>query len=434
MNRHFFQLIVFVFIAVPTTTLTCVWAGDSDWPQWRGPHRDGHAASQSLLQDWPNGGPQLKWQCSEVGIGYSAFSIVDDRLFTMGTKGEHCYTICVDTKMGKLLWETIVSRSAGENDYALGWGGGPRSTPSIDGGFAYVLSDVGVLACLQTSDGKLVWSVDFVQKYGSSIPKWGYSESVLIDGDRVICTPGGESFMVGLDKTNGNQVWASQGISDGAQYVSPMKQTVGDVTCYVTASKSGLVGVDSKTGKVLFQDRATGNDVAVIPTPIVSENRLYHTSDYNAGNTLLRLSSPNSETILAEPVYHLSNKSMQNHHGGVILLDGVIYGFTKSGGGDWMAQDLETGETLWTEKIRPNRSGSISYADGRLYCYNDEEGSIILVEPSRDGWKKHGEAKLPSKSKIDRGSGAIWAHPIIAGQTLYLRDQDLLFAFDIARQ
>ncbi len=407
-------------------------AGDADWPQWRGPARDGHAAPQSLLQDWPEGGPKLKWEFRGAGIGYTAPAIVNDKLFTMGTKGDQCFAMCVQAGSGQLIWETPVSRASSEADYAHGWGGGPRSTPTVDGDHVYVLSDVGVLACLQVGDGKLVWSVDFVAQFGGSIPKWGYSESVLIDGDRVLGTPGGANFVVGLDKRTGTKLFGSVNYDDAAQYVSIIKHTYQGTAFYVTAGKKGVVGIDCQTGNILFTDSATANDVAVIPTAVAKDDLIYHTSDYGAGNTLLRLTA-NEGKVSADSVYHLNAKSMQNHHGGVVLVDNVIYGFTKTNGGEWMAQDLQSGDTLWSEKLRPNRSGAISYADNRLYCYNDEEGSVILVEPSRSGWKAHGKLTLPEKTKIDRGSGAIWAHPTIANQTLYLRDQDLIFAFDIAR-
>jgi outer membrane protein assembly factor BamB len=409
-------------------------AGEADWAQWRGPNRNGHAAPQNLMQSWPAGGPKPKWVFRAAGIGYSAFSIVNDRLYTMGAKGSDCLVICLDVKTGQPVWEKVISRAAADNDYAHGWGGGPRSTPTVDGEHLYALSDVGVLACLKIADGAVVWSVDFVNQYDGSIPKWGYSESVLVDGDRVIGTPGGKYFMVGFDKLTGKEVWTSDGVKEQAQYVSPVKHSVGETSFYVTASRAGLSAFDTKTGKLLFKDGATGNNVAVIPTPVVSGEWVYHTSAYDAGNTLLKLTASDNGTIAAESVYHLSTKSMQNHHGGTVLVDGVMYGFTKASGGQWMAQDLVSGETLWSQQLRPNRSGSVSYADGRLYCYNDEDGSVILVEPSREGWKKHGEMKLPEKTAIERGSGAIWAHPIIAAQTLFLRDQDLIFAFDLARQ
>lgn len=423
--------LTFCLLALASTSL-CV-AGEADWPQWRGPNRDGHAAPQKLLQEWPAGGPKVKWEFGGAGIGYSAFSIRDNRLYTMGTRDDGCYTLCIDATEGKLIWESRISRATTGEDYAHGWGGGPRSTPTLDGDFVYALSDAGVLACLTAAAGDLVWSVDFVADFKATIPKWGFSESVLVDGDRVIATPGGTSFLVGFDKRSGSVVWQSRGVDDQAQYVSPMRHTVGGVSFYVTASKSGVSAFDVETGELLFQNSATGNDVAVIPTPIAHDNLLYHTSDYGAGNVLLRLTAGDKRSLQAEALYHLSTKSMQNHHGGVVLVDGVIYGSSKSSGGTWMAQDLQTGQTLWEERMRPNRSGSIAFADGRLYCYNDEEATLMLVEPSREGLKKVGELKLPETTQIERGSGAIWAHPVIANGTLYLRDQDLIFAFDIAR-
>jgi len=432
MTRHRFTVPFGIVIVTFLLGSAIAPAGEADWPQWRGPDRDGHAAPQSLLQDWPEGGPSVRWQYGDAGIGYSAFAIQAKRLYTMGSKGSDCYTICLDTTTGERVWQTVTSRSANDNDYAHGWGGGPRSSPTVDGEYVYSLSDVGVLACLNASDGNMVWSVDYVNDFNGSIPKWGYSESVLIDGDRVIGTPGGDSFMIGLDKATGKVEWSSKEIKEAAQYVSPMKHEFEGVPFYLNAGKSGLLAFDVQSGEMLFRDSATGNEVAVIPTPVVFDSFIYHTSDYGAGNTLLELSIADQK-LQATSIYHLSNKSMQNHHGGVVLVDGVIYGFTKSGGGEWMAQDMKSGDTLWTEKVRPNRSGSISYGDGRLYCYNDEEGSVNLIEPSRDGWKAHGKLILPEKTAIERGSGAIWAHPVIADGTLYLRDQDKIFAFDVSR-
>lgn len=238
--------------------------------------------------------------------------------------------------------------------------------------------------------------------------------------------------MVGLDKMSGEKVWSSKGIDAPAQYTSAIRHQVGDAPVYLNASKSGLFGVDPRSGEKLFQSPVTGNNVAVIPTPIVSGDFVYHTSDYGAGNALLKLSS-GSIGIAAEQIYHLQNKSMQNHHGGVVLVDGVVYGFTNANGGQWMAQDLESGETLWSELIRPYKSGAIAYADGRLYCYNDKDGSLYLVEANRDAWKPAGRLTLPEQTELARKSGAIWAHPVIADQMVLIRDQNLIFAFDIAR-
>ncbi|WP_164104301.1 PQQ-binding-like beta-propeller repeat protein [Candidatus Laterigemmans baculatus] len=406
--------------------------GETDWPQWRGPNRDGHAAPQSLLQSWPEGGPKLKWQFRNAGEGYSTLAVVDGRLYTMGSRGDQCFVICIDASTGEGIWETPISRASVDQDYAHGWGGGPRSTPTVDGEHVYALSDIGTVGCLKVSDGRLLWSVNLVEEFGGSVPNWGYAESLLIDGDRVVVTPGGENFMVALDKKSGNKVWGSQGIDAPAQYGSVIRHEFEGVPVYLNVSKSGLLGVDPESGAKLFESSVTGNNVAVIPTPIATGDLVYHTSDYGAGNALLRLNKT-SDGLATTQVYHLQHKSMQNHHGGVVLVDGVIYGFTKADGGRWMAQDLESGETLWAETLRPNKSGSIAYADGRLYCYNDKDGSLVLVEPSREGWKPVGSLTLPEQTEIARKSGAIWAHPVIADQMVLIRDQDLIFAYDIAR-
>ncbi len=407
-------------------------AADTDWPQWRGPQRDGHAAPQSLLKQWPAGGPKLSWQADDIGRGYSAVSVADGMLYTIGTRNGNCYAICIDAGSGDLIWETIISRAGTGDDYNDGWGAGPRSTPTVSGDQVFVLSDIGVLAALDRISGNVQWSGDLVGDHGGEIPNWGYSESPLVDNDRVVVTPGGKNFMVAVDRRTGDKVWTSKGIDAAAQYVSVIRGTVGSKSFYLTASKSGLYAFDVVTGEKLFADPTTGNDIAVVPTPILSGPFLFHSSAYGAGNTLLKLTA-NGNGIDVESVYHLSGKTMQNHHGGFVLLEGVIYGFTNTNRGNWMAQEMESGKTLWEHPARPNRSGSICYADGRLYCYNDKDGTVLLVEPNRQEFLPRGELTLPKQTSLDRGRGAIWTHPVIANQTLFVRDQNLIFAYDIAR-
>jgi outer membrane protein assembly factor BamB len=406
-------------------------AGETDWPQWRGPSRDGHAAPQELLKSWPEGGPELKWSFKDAGHGYSTVAVVDGRTYTLGSDEEHCFALCLSASDGSVAWKTEFSRASVSGDYNQNWGRGPRSTPTVDGDQVFVLSDTGVLASLNKFDGELQWKTDLVADFGGKIPVWGYSESPLVDGNHVVVTPGEANFMVAVDRNSGKNVWNSKGVSAPAQYVSIMKGTIGTTTYYVTASKSGLYAFDSETGEKLFEDHATGNNVAVVPTPILVGDKLYHTSDYGAGNTLLKLSSEGQGSVSAESIYHLNDKTMRNHHGGVVLVDGTIYGMTKANGGEWMAQDLETGNTLWQEKIGRNRSGSICYADGHLYCYNDKDGTVYLAEAKGDGWSANGNLRLPQETKFPRNKGAIWAHPVIADQTLIIRDQDLIFAFDL---
>ena len=431
MSRNLFS-IAFVLLCIASESF----AQHADWPQWRGPHRDGHAAPQELLKSWPKNGPPLKWQYENAGRGYSTLTIAGDRAYTLGSDETGCFAICLDVNNGSKIWQTNVGKASQSGDYNHGWGGGPRSSITIDGGQLFGTSDLGVVFALDQNSGELQWSVDLVKQYGSKVPVWGYSESPLVDGDRVVVTPGGKHFMVALKRGSGEEVWRTPMILEKEdyivpQYVSPIKAGVDGVTFYVTASKPGLFAFDTTTGEQVFSDDTTGNKVAVIPTPIIVENQLYHTSDYGAGNSFFKMSAGEDGKIVLDEVYHLEGKTMRNHHGGVVLVDGVIYGFSKIDGGVWMAQDLETGDVLWKEKAGRNKSGSIAFADGRLYCYNDKDGTCLLVKPSPAGWEAVGGVKLPSMTGLERDKGAIWAHPVIANQTLFIRDQDLIFAFDI---
>ena len=409
-------------------------SGESDWPQWRGPKRDGHSPARHLMKSWPEGGPQVRWSFTGAGIGYSAVSVVDERLYTLGAIEDRCFAICVSLKDGSLIWKSDFCRASNSDDYNTGWGAGPRSTPTVDGNQVFVLSDIGVLACLDKSSGKIQWKTNLVEDHGGNIPTWGYSDSPLIDGTRVVVTPGASKFLLAVDRYNGSEVWKSQGVDASAQYVSIMKGKVDQTTFYLSASKAGMVAFDTRTGTELFADTASGNRTAVIPTPILHRNQIYHTSAFGAGSTLLNVSRAGQGGLKAESAYHLRGKTMENDHGGVVLLQGTIFGFSRANGGVWMAQDLETGMTLWEEKIRPNKSGSICYADGRLYCYNDNDGTVFLVEPSRSGWLKKGSLKIPQQTDVPRDRGAIWTHPVVASQTLIIRDQDLIYAFDVSEE
>jgi outer membrane protein assembly factor BamB len=407
-------------------------ADSKSWNQFRGPNRDGHAASASLLKKWPAGGPKLAWSYKNLGTGFSASAVSEGRLFTMGTHDEKCHVICLDVKSGKLIWETPFDGNAKEGDYNLGWGGGPRGTPTVVGDKLFALSDLGTLTCMKSADGSILWSTNLVKDHGGSIPTWGYSESVLVDGDRVIVTPGGANFLIGLDANTGKKVWSSQEVDMPAQYVSVIKATFGSKSMYITASKPGLVAVDVDTGKLLFQEESTGNKTAVIPSPVVMGDIVYHVSAYGAGNMALKV-TVDGDKVSTSRLYHRPVKSMENHHGGVILHDGAVFGFSKTDRGVWMAEDVASGEVLWSRKVGSNTSGSIAFADGMFYCYNDKDGTCFLIEASRDGWKPKGELTLPAQTELPRYKGAIWAHPIVSDGLLIIRDLDLLFAYNIAK-
>ena len=410
---------------------TNILAAEQDWPQWRGPNRDGRAAAQNLLPTWPENGPPLAWQFGQTGFGFSSVAIQGGKLFTQGKIDNRIVAICLDAKTGKEIWQKDYADGNSEGKYSTGWGDGPRSTPTIDGNLVYFLSDLGTLACLNAKGGEIVWSVDFVKDFGGAVPTWGYSESVLIDGDKVIASPGGPNFLVGLDKKTGKKVWESKKGYE-AQYVSIVKADFHGVPTYVTASKPGLVGIHAATGEELFSNPKTGNGTAVIPTPIISGNRIYHSSGYGAGNVALDITK-SGDGLDAKEIYHFNRQSMESHHGGYVLDQGTIYGFSKAMRGVWMAQDLATGDVLWNKKLGSTSSGSIAYADGLLYCYDDSEGVCYLAKATKEGWEELGKVTLPSTTVFDRKRGAIWTHPVIADGKLFIRDHEKLFAFNIAK-
>jgi outer membrane protein assembly factor BamB len=392
----------------------------ADWPQWRGPNRDGHSADTGLLEAWPEGGPALLWTSRDLGRGYSSPAVVGDRLYVLGSDGSQAAALCLDANTGETIWSTPFGE-----EYRNNWGGGPRSTPTVDGEDVFVLDGVGNLLCLDRASGQTRWSKNLVSDFGGGVPSWGFCESPLVDGDKVIVTPGGQKCMVALDKRTGDTIWTSSGLSDGAQYASPVKGTVDGVAMYMTMTTGGLVGVSAETGELLWRFENTKNGTAVIPTPIFHEGQVYSTSGYGAGCGLVRLTAER-DGVSAEEVFY--NKEMKNQHGGVVLVDGHIYGY--SDGGGWVCQDFQTGEVAWRERAELGK-GSIAYADGRLYCYTEGEGTIALVQATPDGWNQTGRFTIPEKTELPRGAGAIWAHPVIANGRLYLRDQDLLFCFDV---
>lgn len=394
-----------------------------DWPQWRGPDRDGRSREKGLLQRWPEKGPALRWTARELGAGYSSPSVRDGRVYLAGETDGKVEAICLDHASGKEWWRTPFAPA-----YENAWGGGPRGAPTLDGDRLYVLAPTGELACLSIEDGKKIWSKNLVADFRGGIPHWGYSESPLVDGDRVVVTPGGAQCIVALNKATGEKVLASSGLSDGAHYASIVIAEVGKRRLYVTMTAMGLVGVDAESGEFQFRYEKTGNGTAVIPTPVVVKNFIYSTSGYGTGCGLVKL-TPAGDKINATEVYF--NKFMKNQHGGVLFLAGHIYGFSDQVG--WLCQNFKTGAVVWRSE-RSLGKGAICYADGRLYCYGEDDGACVLADASPKAWQEFGRFIIPEKTKLERGSGKIWTHPVVAEGTLILRDQDLLFCFDVTKK
>lgn len=391
-----------------------------DWPQWRGPNRDEVSRESNLLQRWPDEGPPRVWLNNDAGLGYSGPAVIGNRIYLMGSRKSTEYLIALDANTGKEIWHAELGQRYDNN-----WGNGPRATPTVDGDYVYAMSGFGDLVCAAANDGKVVWHVG-MEELGGSVPQWGFCESVLVDGDRVICTPGGErGALVALDKHSGKILWQSPDIDLDAHYSSPMIMTVGDQRMIVQLFPEMLVGVDPETGKLLWKADWNGR-IAVIPTPIVSGNSVYVSSGYGSGCMRVDVTR-NGEAWKAQEVFR--NVLMKNHHGGVLLVNGHLYGF--SDGVGWLCQSLTTGDEVWKERTALGK-GAVACADGKLYCLEEDTGVVALVDATPDGWREHSRFTLSPQTRHRKPSGKIWTHPVISNGRLYLRDQELFYCYDIS--
>ena len=390
-----------------------------DWPQFRGPNRDDISKETGLLKQWPEGGPTKIWSYTEAGTGFAGFSIAGGKLFTMGTRDGSEILICLDAANGKELWTAKLG-----NIHKDGHGDGPLGTPTVDGDRVYTLGGDGTLVAVKAADGTELWRTTMAE-LGGKTPGWGYTESVLVDGDKVVCTPGGpKGAMAALDIMTGKPVWQSDKWTDGAQYSSIIAADINGQRQYIQRSLTNVVGIAAKDGDMLWKVPYDGK-TATIPTPIVQGNQVYITNGYGVGSFSFTIDQGNQTTMVFDETSG-SNKVMKNHHGGVILLDGKIYGY--SDGPGWTCQDFKTGALVWSEKKALGK-GAISYADGHFYCLDETNGDIALIDASPSGWKEEGRFRLDPQTSIRTQQGRVWTHPVISNGRLYLRDQDLIFCY-----
>ena len=409
MNRKILALLGLAFISSSAFAA-------ANWPQFRGPDRTDVSKETGLLKKWPAGGPKVVWMNKDVGLGYAGYSIVGDTLYSMGARGNE-QLIAVNLKDGSEKWKTDIGPVFGNK-----WGDGPRATPTVDGDHVYALGGQGNLICVEAKTGKVVWETS-MKKLGGGTPGWGYCESVLVDGDNVICTPGGkDGAIAALNKKTGAVVWQSKEFTDGAQYASIIAADHNGTRQYIQLTMKSIVGIDAKTGKQLWKSSFPGA-TAVIPTPIFHDGHVYVTAGYGVGCKMIKIGEGNKVT----EVY--SNKTMVNHHGGVILVGDHLYGY--SDGKGWVCQDFKSGEMVWNEKGKMNK-GAIAYADGMLYLLEEATGNVSLIEASSEGYKEVSRFTLSPQTKQRSPSGRIWTHPVITDGKLYLRDQELLFCFDVS--
>ncbi len=411
----------------PAAAPVPVTPGKFDWPQWRGPDRNDVSRETGLLKEWPKEGPKLLWTFRDAGIGFSDPCIVGDRLYCMGGVDGKEFVYAIDLKTQKKVWSTEIAKVTNKDH-----GDGPRGTLTVDSGMVFGLNDDGILVCVKADTGDKVWTKELKGKDigGEMMSGWGYSESPLVDGDKVVATPGGKNGTVAaFDKKTGNLLWRSKDFTDPAAYSSLVPCEIGGVRQYVQMTGASVVGVAAADGKVLWRHDRKG-PTAAIPTPLVSGDFVYTTSGYGAGCNCFKVTGDASGFTVKE-IY--ANKEMVDHHGGVLLVGDNIYGHSDNGG--WTCMELKTGEVVktatgrWGENSKLGK-GSVTCADGHLICYSESKGECVLVEASPKGWNETGRFTLPEKSQLPR-KGMFWTHPVVSNGKLYLRDQDLIFCFDI---
>jgi outer membrane protein assembly factor BamB len=411
---HLFFLVAVVILVISVAPFRLVRA--DDWPQWHGPNRDNKSNETGLLKEWPANGPSLAWKAKDLGGGFSSVAVAAGRIYTLGDFPDGCHTLALEENGGKQIWSTRVGGKGGDHP-------GPRCTPSVDGDLVYVIGQFGDVVCLEAATGKEVWRKNLNSDFnGQMMSGWGNSESPLVDGDRLICTPGGpKGTLLALDKKTGETLWRSAEIGDAASYSSAIATVIGGIRQYVQLTDRHVFAVAADTGKLLWAADRKGR-TAVVPTPIVAGDLVFVTSGYGVGCNLFKIADGNGD-FKATEVYQ--NKEMVNHHGGAVLVGDNIYGFSDHGHFTCMA--LKTGEVVWNDKAGTLGKGSLTCADGNLYFRNESgEGTIWLVEASPDGFRDHGHFNPPDRSKSNS-----WPHPVVSNGKLYLRDQEVLLCYDV---
>jgi outer membrane protein assembly factor BamB len=393
--------------------------GQARWTQWRGPNRDGKSTETGLLKSWPEGGPKMLWSVQGLGDGYSSISISNGLIYTVGKFKNEGKIFAIDLD-GDKKWET---------KYGKEWTKsvpGVRGTPTVDGDRLYFISGVGVVYCFDAENGDIKWQVNAFEDSNAEYSKWGIAESALIDSEKIFFTPGGQkATMVALDKFTGQTIWTSKSIEDEASYCSPIIVERGGKRIVVNMTASNIIGVHADTGQLLWQydveEYIEDNREIHASTPVYSDGCIFVTSGYDMGGVQLRISEDGTSVSKV-----WSTQVLDNHHGGVVLVDGYLYGSNWRGNpkGDWVCLDWETGEvkfeTKWNE-----RKGSIIYADGMLYCYDEKNGIVGLVKATPEKFE------VISSFEVELGEDEHWAHPVILNGRLYIRHGEALMAYDI---
>lgn len=401
----------------------------ADWPQWRGPRRDAVAQERGLLKAWPPTGPRLLWQMSGLGTGFSSPAITGNRLYTMGDielggRKQQCI-LAIDLTTRKRVWAAPVGRPHED---------GPRCTPTVAGGRVYAIGTEGFVVAVDAASGKELWRVHMERDLGGRMMSgWRYSESPLVDGNRVVVTPGmPSSTMVALDAKTGKKLWtcAAGNIggngTDGAGYSSAVPARVGSVQLYVQQYGRGVIGVEAATGRLLWSYTGVANSTANIMTPIVQGDLVFVSNAYGSGSACLKMTAQGNNVRVSE-VYRLPANVLQNHHGGLVAVGGYVYGGHGQNRGQPTCIELNTGKVMWQSRAPASGSAAVLAADGMLY-FRYDNGLLALIHADPTGYR------LASSFQVPTARGPAWAHPVIVDGRLYLRHDDILLCYEVAAQ
>lgn len=404
----------FSIMAALLLVIPAVIAGAGDSPQFGGPDRNGKFEEKGLMKAWPEGGPPVAWMAKGLGKGYSTISVVDGKIYlpTMldGEMG-HIFVLSLDGVIERKIpygKETLNKQAPGS-----------RSTPTIDGDRLYVLSALGGLYCIDLTKDEVMWEVNILERFKAKNITWDLAESVLIDGDRVICTPGGpDAGVVALNKMTGETVWATKGLNDKTSYCSANIIVHNGRRILLTELAKMVVGIDADTGALLWtHEHITKHDIHAV-TPIYKDGLIYYTGGYGSGGGVLELSEDGSAVTSK-----WTDTNLDCQHHGVILVDGYLYG-TGHSNSALMCLEMATGKIMWSTK--EVRQGAVVYADGMLYVYEGPKSGIVdLVKPQPSGFERTGTFTLTE------GTDKHWAHPVVAHGRLYIHRGDTLIAYDV---
>jgi outer membrane protein assembly factor BamB len=410
-------LIFFLLIIIPFSKISSQKAGE--WPCFHGSDRTNLSAETGLLKAWNEKGPALLFTISGLGEGYSSTAISGGVIYTAGSMGNQSFLYAFDLN-GRLIWKKANGPAW---SVTVSWASsynGPRSTPTIDNGVVYHLSEAGRLSAFRAKTGEVIWSRDLPKDFNAKMPMYGYAESVLIDGDNLYVRTGGTNgYQACLNKITGKTIWTSGDIPGGYGYNSMILNDFGGFRQIIGATNTCYYSLDTKTGKLLWKTDFINQYEINCSDAIVFNDYVFLTSGEGKGSMLIRLKKAGTG-ITTEKVWETG--LMDNYHGGVILYNGYLYG-SGSQARDWYCLDFLTGKQMW----KTNGSGSLTYADGMVYLY-DEKGSMKLVKASPEKFEKTGEFRVP-----EGGAGPYWAHPVVCGGRLYLRHADKIFVYDILR-